>query len=878
MAATPKKRKSPQVGNLFQEQLKLALEHFQDVKWLGEQSPLSAPYFLGDHLLGQSNTQAALGRGQVLQKVLHEAMEIMSKRDREGTYGHQLLDMRFIHPKALDYIMDSLYVGRTTYYRHETKALEMLEEVLIGYCYAPMRIDLPVPPKVLVGRDYVISQCLESLNAKQTILLSGSSGIGKTATAATIAATWIETHTPQSVFWYALRRGLNDQIYSLIFMLAHFFHKLGASSLWLQLLAEKKSVSVTVALSLISHDLNRHNIPAPLLCIDDIDLLHPNEIEEHAQIAFFLALLHNNLPVLLAGQINPQQRLIETDADYVLDRLTEEDIRTWVTGVAAPIALQDVGLLSSYTNGNPHLVALFVTLQQSGESLKEAMAHIPSSPTVLTLLNRIRRRLEADDLNLLEALSIFRQACPRDAWAPAPLAKLERLNLIRSTQYGSIELLPAIKTAIQSRLTLNRKESLHLLAAQVRSTRGEYTAAVSHYVAANQIEMAVWVWYAYRRTEIDFGKAREALVILEQIPYNLLSHKASETLTLLKGELQTVLGNLNEAHAELSAIPEKPDSILHIIARKMQSGISIRKGDFARAIEEIKAGLDATTSMLEIRQADLHVNLSAAIHETGDWQSAWYEAQIAECELHNVKGYIKLQINEYDEAQRYFLSALAIAQQSDLKLNHAKISYNLSALHMVQGNFSLASQHLKSAEQYFEKTGDLARLARVKTSMAGIHVEAEEPLLAVLEATQAINIYRNLDLPNNSAYASHCLAEAYLQLKAFDKAESHIMYVLKHPVPALHPYSNLTLSELRLRQGNLVESELLCHQVVQSALLTQNQRLVAITHRVMAEIYYTKNNLEEAQASLHKAIAIFNDLSLAHERQKAEILLNKIAK
>ncbi len=55
------------------EQLRLALNHFSDPQWLEAQSPLAAPYFLGESLRRSSAKTTAVSQGRVLQKELQSA-------------------------------------------------------------------------------------------------------------------------------------------------------------------------------------------------------------------------------------------------------------------------------------------------------------------------------------------------------------------------------------------------------------------------------------------------------------------------------------------------------------------------------------------------------------------------------------------------------------------------------------------------------------------------------------------------------------------------------------------------------------------------------------------------------------------------------------
>jgi hypothetical protein len=42
--------RSIKINDPFARSVEIALEHFADPAWLGEHSPLAAPYFLGDAL------------------------------------------------------------------------------------------------------------------------------------------------------------------------------------------------------------------------------------------------------------------------------------------------------------------------------------------------------------------------------------------------------------------------------------------------------------------------------------------------------------------------------------------------------------------------------------------------------------------------------------------------------------------------------------------------------------------------------------------------------------------------------------------------------------------------------------------------------------
>ena len=64
--------------SLFTGEIEQALKHFQDVQWLGEQSPLASPYFLGARL--PVTALDPMHRGAYLQTLLTEITDLITGR------------------------------------------------------------------------------------------------------------------------------------------------------------------------------------------------------------------------------------------------------------------------------------------------------------------------------------------------------------------------------------------------------------------------------------------------------------------------------------------------------------------------------------------------------------------------------------------------------------------------------------------------------------------------------------------------------------------------------------------------------------------------------------------------------------------------------
>ena len=227
-----KKKTSKRQHNIpasFDNVLTEALKHYQDAQWLGKNSPLAAPYLLGNRLQNTQNMgDDALYRGKILQRLLHATTNMLAQQGEQGQADSRLLTLTYFRKgHTAVTVAEEFSVSRAGYYRHRKQAVERLEAALIRQLNPALRLEMPANIQTLVGRMQVRDACLESLQQGKSVTLLGPSGIGKTALGAKLAASF-ET---KSVFWFTFHPGLNDRLSNLLFSLGYFLQQRGATGL-----------------------------------------------------------------------------------------------------------------------------------------------------------------------------------------------------------------------------------------------------------------------------------------------------------------------------------------------------------------------------------------------------------------------------------------------------------------------------------------------------------------------------------------------------------------------------------------------------------------------------------------------------------------------
>ncbi|MEM7131257.1 MAG: tetratricopeptide repeat protein [Chloroflexota bacterium] len=856
---------------LFRQALKDALNNFRDVGWLGNHSPLATPYLLGNQLLARTVESNAIGRA--LQQVLSNAAQKM--KDNQEALHYRIIEQRFFQGQSVEITRGhpEISLSRSRFYDHLNLAIERLDQLLLAELNPAIRLEAPVTIDVtkLLERQKQSADCQQRLRMNQTVMLTGSGGMGKTALGSFLAQEWGEENT----LWFTIRPGINDHINSFVFVLAYFCHQQGSSSLWQELIVRPGEMPHTRYAEMIRYTLEQLTVQ-PLICVDEADLLLPASEGRHAQFIELLNLMRGQVPILLMGQ------KVFVEADYY-EGLTE------LSPTACNVLLKEARIqvdesarhrVYTYTAGNPRLLQLLITLMslyKEGEPISALLAKLPRVPSNDFLLVRILRRLEEIEVALLKELSVFQLPAPADVWTRHPksgfaLSRLIDNRLVQQDAKGAVFLLPVYRDMIAALISSDHHEQLHMKAATIFAERAQYTSAAFHLSQTQEPERAVWSWSDVQQAEINQGQAHAALTLFQSMKSLFLSEESKEKVTLYCARLESLLGNPAKAQADLGALIYRTP-ILAIEAEELGGVIANDRGEFGTAEELFRRAISKAEEMVELRLAHSYKGLGWRHYRERELSNAWREVSFARYEVENFEGLIRYAERDYVSAIECYQQAYQIA----LSLNHhdgiAKTCGNLAKIYSMTGDFEKALTYHNQARETYRRIGKTIAIDGMENNYAfllnlsGQHAEAEEVLLGIVEKKKNST---GEPTPFLTALIYQGLAEACLGQRKLEEATEYVSYALDQEETAIQPDSLRTRGEILMEQG---EFDLAEQQIRESiALIEQNEDpdlyLAGYAWRALATLYIRKNEEPLARKAKKRAIESFERINLANEVER----------
>ncbi len=868
--------------------LRQTLEHVDDIEWLNKRSPLASVFFAGistdparrrqvvltglkeiDERLRATWHQWEARSKSPLQSAIWEAVCHLPP-DLESYSQAILLLTYFEEPRSKQgEIIQSLAMGRSTYYRYLERAAETLGEKLVELLRPSLRLELPAA-RPLVGRETELAQAQQSLRSGKVVHLLGGGGVGKTSLGAQLAANW-----RGGVFWYTFRKGLTDHLEQLLFALAYFLHQQGTSGLWLHLNTNPQEIGVSKVLAALRQHLADLSSSPPLLCFDEVDLLLAsdlNDSEDHARLrAFFEDLAHSprtGAPVLLIGQ----KLLLEPDADALISlaALTIGDLATLLAKAKIRLDAEQQQRLLSFTRGNPLLLHLFIVLYQREEKLTESLQQLTTPLALDWFMARLRLHLSPAEVAILYELAVYEGNAPRDGWRSSQkaLRTLIDLGLVEAPNAESVTLHPAIRSWLYQQLPLDRRSELHLCAANQLAERSRFTLAAHHYVQAGQPAMALWTWYNHRHQEIAQGQGSAALeLFLPLLQTALPNAEDQRVLALLIAQLSSPVGQAQTGLAALNRLAWSDHSPSSAQAQQLRAELLTDIGEIDGALAEYRRSLETVHSLRSTQEIDVRKQISRrALWYLHDLPQARNEANQARLDLELLQGEIEDMAGNYAAARSHYNAALALAAVGATDHQRAKLHEVLGILEARYAHLEEAIEHIQAAGHYYRAAGNLVcEVGVTNTNLSYAYLVKRRYAEAVPPALRALQFFGELNHPYWLALNEANLAEACFYLEEIEKAENYAQQGLRREEVFARPYCLYVLGHIRRVQSRFAEAESYCRQAIAAAKEIEDLWGQAPSWRALGECYRDAGRKEEAQAAFEEALKIFEKLGVAQE-------------
>lgn len=877
--------KRPQLSS-FEQQVKLALEHYHQPDWLAANSPLADPFFLGESYIQALQLDAHATRVQVLQAELYkatlalcgsaaptqgEAMEQVGYEEG-GRYFSWLLCLNYLNlhlpqnvrgPLRQSTIYnDILHTSRATHDRHLMMAIQQVSQHFLRQMQPISRPDQPVVPALLVGRTSERYSTLAALQKEKTVALIGAPGVGKSALGATVAAQWMSP----AIFWFQIRPTINDRLDAFLLSLAHFLHKQGSSGLWQQLVADQgKVTNSAMALELARYDLSQLS-QRPLLCIDEMDLLaaagEGGQPAEHTQLLEFISGLRTFAPILLMSR----HCFFDSDLQLLLGGLTTVDCARWLEGAHISCTLADVEKMVKYTGGNPRLLELCLALHEAHQPLTATLAQLPQTPVLEAILGELWQRLGKVEQEIVQLLSVFRRPVPQmvtriSTRAIEPMLSSELIH--RDSQSG-IALLPLLRDFVYQQLATGERRRLHQMAAQLRASLGDYTAAAYHFLHSAEYEEAVAVLHANIDTEIGRGQALAALHILQQLPAAQLSPPHARLRSLTQAQLLRLTGGAEEALQSLGSLEWPTAESTTVDALHAQGYFYELTGDLDSALVKYDEALEQISGLLE-KQAQIMVQRGRIYQRLRNMKQADEEARRVKFAAEKLQSIVQDELGNFTPARNHLWSALTIAEELDDETLIAESYFHLAIIEARQAKGEIALEYFNRALEYYARVGNQYQVERIRVNMVGMYVQAKCYAKAIETALPALDYFSRIRSTEHLAGLYANMAEAHFYLNQLAQAQRFADLVLQQEEPHFAPYAFYTLGDVQRAQQNLAQAEGFYRQAIQLAQENADNYMLAYALRRLGLLQLEQEQLGASQHAMQRALELFKTLGMKAE-------------
>ena len=214
----------------------------------------------------------------------------------------------------------------------------------------------------------------------------------------------------------------------------------------------------------------------------------------------------------------------------------------------------------------------------------------------------------------------------------------------------------------------------------------------------------------------------------------------------------------------------------------------------------------------------------------------------------------------FNDAEKYFLKALEIAQAEENTSDQAYIYQNLSKIEHGRLNIKRSLEYLTKSAHYCELNGDLTQLANVYMSIATSYVYVDNFHMAIDYNKKALKIAKTTSQKGQIQY---CIANIYFRMKDYENAYDRAKRALKINQKEKDIFSLISnyilLGFICLGKGGHEDAMEFAGKSLDLA--EKNEIIGHYLYALMlkAAIFMEKNDMENAKDSFEKFLEFAND-------------------
>ncbi len=461
----------------------------------------------------------------------------------------------------------------------------------------------------------------------------------------------------------------------------------------------------------------------------------------------------------------------------------------------------------------------------------------------------------------------------RDEERRSVLEGLAQRRLVHLDARGGVTILPALRELVYSDQAIEDRERNHLVAADIRAERGDYTAAAYHLAQAGQTDGAVALWYANRQAEINRGQAGAALLIFTNISQWRLPAKRRKELLLMRSELYQLTGEPEKVIEELADEAWPPDEEESVDAALLLGKALETTGAIDASRQQYTLGIAVATQLLD-KLARITIERSLSYLHERNLAAAWYDVWLARHHVDLMQGAIYEQSGSLDEAWTHYEAALELAHRVDYRPGIARAHLHMGTIAMRKLDVERSIDHYTRSMAAYEELGDRVRREITRSGMATAHMQAQQYLLALEPAQVALKFFERMKDSFWIALNASNLAEAYVELANLPLAEEYAQRALMEEEPHSHPYALFSLGRIRLLQTRPDEALFHLRQAQAIAEQNEDQYLLAYVWEELGAFFADQDDVASARDAFTRALKGFEQLGID---AKAEEVFSALA-